>query len=732
MNFEDQQDIIKLFRDNEGYHRDMRAAAKECQDFVNKRDGQWEPDIISRFKGKPRYTDDRVNPIINQMVGEVHQAEFAATIRPASGDASKDTANKLNGLIRTILNKSQFDQIKVRAAKSTAVSSIAGWEIVKDYADPLSFDQDLLLSPLEDFHERVLLDPSALNPTADGAMWGIIKHYVGKHEFEEMFGEEHVLASLGNMNWTSSYYHKPESGTIGQLYYLRPITRTIIQMNDGSVYEEDDEFLAAVDELAEAGLVEINRRQTQDYECVQRWFSAKEWLSEPEVLDFNFVPIVPVYGNFEVTEGKITHFGAVERLMDPQRVHNYAFSRYVEEDALKPRNKITMTKQQAAGNEKMLGKLNTSPDPVLTYTHVDNQPPPFFMDMSVQNQSVMNLTVMTEDSINKAAGIFSANIGDNPGLQSGVAIQEQIDRGNNGTSWLFFALETAMVRTVELLLRAIPNTYDGTREVVLTQPDGSLENVTINEPVVDDETGQTVYLYDLTKGQYDVTVDVGKAYKNRQQESVEAFERMASTNPEIMAIGSDIHANNIEAPGFDKVSERLRAQNLQNGVIPVEQMSEEEQAWYQEQQSQPQQPDPNQIALEIEQMKAQTAMLSEQNTQTLNQIKLQELQVKFSGQQEKLQSDMAVQSAKVEQDQQRIELQARSQESNEAIELMRLDMQKNQQQFSQMLDMMKAQHEKINSLASALNNIRSATGADVIASQSAVDAFEDTAQEITE
>lgn len=662
MNFDNVDAVIKLQRDNESYVRDMRRQAKEAIDFVTKRNGQWEPNIVKKFKGRPMYTDDRVNPIINQIVGEVYSAEFTGRVRPAGGEASKETAKVIDGLIRTIRNKSKFNRIINQSARRVATSGIGGWEIVKEYAEPYSFEMDLMIQSIEDFHERVLIDPNSMSPVGDNAQWAIIKHYIGKSVFHEQFGDEKKLVSLGHDNWSDSYYHKPDNVTVGQLYYLKPVETDIVLMNNGAVYKDDDDYNRVVDELYRAGVVEIERRTVDDYECFQRWYSADEWLTEPEPTDFNFVPVVPCYGNFEVTEGKIIHFGAVERLMDIQRVHNYAFSRNVEEVALSPRSKWFMTPEQAAGYEQKLRTLNTNMDPMQFYNHVPDQPPPFYSNTSIQNESVGNLIALTDDGINKAAGIFAANIGDNPRVQSGIAIQEQIDRGNNGTAWLFEALEMSIERTCELLIRAMPNVYDGTREVVLTSDDGSLESMVINQPILDDQTGETVYLYDMMQGQYDVTIDVGAGYKNRQKEAVDSFERLAAQDPALMELGRDIHLNNIEAPNMDLLAERSRKLMLQQGVIPEEQMTEDEIAQMQAEQAaaaqNPPPPDPQMIALEIEQMKAQTAMMDQQNRAQESQLRMQELQIKFAGQQEKLQSDLQVDAAKIQQDQQRLELEA--------------------------------------------------------------------------
>lgn len=663
MDYKDLDQVNDLIKRAESAQYDQVLKAKECQVFVTKPDGQWEQSIIHKFRGRPRYTDDRVNPIINQIVGEVNNSNFSGRVRPAGGEATRDTADTFDGLIRTIRNKSNFARTKQRAARKVAISGVAGWEIVKDYATKNSFDQDLLIKPIEDYFDRVVLDPDDNTEDGRDAKWCRILHYVGVKDFESQFPEAQPI-SVGQNNWSETYYQKRETIKIGQLYYLKPVTKTLVRMNNQQVFERNEDFEKIEDDLYQQGILVEAEREVDTFVCCQRWFSGKEWLTEEEELDFDCIPVVPCYGNFEVIEGKVVFEGIVQKLMDQQRVHNYAFSRNVEEVALSPRNKWFMTPEQAAGHQKSLQSMNTNHDPVQLYNHVSDQTPPYWSNSTSLNPAVSELVERTDIAINKAAGIFAANIGDNPMQQSGYAIEQQIDRGNNGTSWIFASIETAIKRTCEILISAIPKVYDATREVTLTQEDGALENIILNQPVVDAETGQTVYINDLSKGEYDVTIEIGKAYKNRQQEAVEAFERIAAVDPSILQIAGDIHLKNIDAPNFDKVAERARLIQLQNGTIPETQMTEEEKAMVQQQQEAAAQNPPvdlQKVALEIEQMKAQTQMMDQQNRAQEHQLKmeelglrLRELQMKAQGQQQKLESDLRVDAAKIQQEDKRI------------------------------------------------------------------------------
>lgn len=713
-------DFISCLRDAQTSWSDLRDNIREAHDFVNKRDGQWEREIIRRFKGKPRYTDDRVNPIINQIVGSLSNTDFAVKVEPAGGEATQDTAKVYNGLIRTIRNISKEGQITAQVCRNVVEGGLDGYLIEHDYSNDTSFDQDLLVRPIHDFVDRVWLDPNDLSQDGSDSKKGFILEYMTRDQVEKEFGVKSPK-SIGSGTWHQRYYYKKKNLlTIARVFYLKEEEVTLVQMSDGSVYEDDDDLSKVIDDLAEQGITQTGVRKRTISRCYVRYADANGWLDDEQETIFRCIPIVPVYSYFKIVEGKVTCRGAIEKLMDIQRVHNYAFSRDVEEVALSPRKKYWMTREQAEGEEKDLQSLNTNMKPVQFYNHIPNVPPPTYMGGGEVNGAVRTLVDSTDQGINSAAGMFGANMGDIQHLQSGAAIERQIDRGDNGTSAFFEAMEVAITRVGQILVQHIPYVYDATRQVRILKEDRSYEMVILNQVEVDAATGESVTLNDLTVGQYDVTCDVGPAYRNRQEQASETLLRAIEKSPDLMGMAGDILMKNINAPGFDLLAERLRAQALQSGVIPMEQMTDEERQWAQEQASKPQQPSAEELALQVQMMEAQTAQMAEQNKGVEHQIKMQELQAKFQQEQQKTQSKLAVDSAKIQQTQQKIDLSAQQQEFAQMMEQMKLQMQ-----------MMQTQSQELASATQALKNIKDAIGAEAILSPEAMRAYQKTARDIS-
>lgn len=702
-------------------NEDMREMCRDSDDFINKKDGQWEDHLQQKMSGRPRYTFDKVNPAIDQVVGEIRQNDFTLRVSPAGDGADKKTAQTLDGLIRNIVNVSAGELIFDDAAEQMIGIGCSGFEVVNDYVDSDSFNQDLIIKPLHDFHNRVFYDPNSKLADRSDAGWVMVLEEVTKDEYKKLWPKGSEM-SIGKDSSSESYQHKPESVTIGRLLYKKQEKKTIIKMSDGTVTELTPEIESVLDELAEAGITIVDQRERKVDIVHQRYLDGADWLDDEEETVFRYLPIISLYANFRLSDGKVIYRSLTQFAMDAQRGYNYARSKQVEEVALAPKPKFWMTSNQAKGHTDKLRTLNTNADPVQFYEYDPNVPnPPVLSGGAVVNQGLAMVTAESKADINESLGLFGSSMGDNPGLQSGVAINQQIDRGNNGTIKYFAAIETALNYLGKVLIDAIPRVYDATRMVRIIGEDGSSDISEINKVVLDNQTGKLVTVNDLSMGKYDVTCDIGTAFKNRQDEAADMFAKMVQAVPEISQLGLDVYLSNINAPGFDKVAERAREALLKQGMIPFDQMTEDEQAQAQQAAQQPQEPSAEMVLAQAEMQKAQADMLAQQTKQQELQLRAADVQAKYQGQAEKLQSETALNMAKVEQGQQQIDMQAQQQQQAQQLEMMRL-----------LLEQQKAQADEVAKLASALKSIKDATGADAIVSPTAARAYEETAADLVD
>jgi len=677
IDFESHQSILNLLSAAQEADHDNREKAREAHLFVDKRDGQWEPYWWTNNAGKPRYTFDQVNPIIDQVTASIELADFDIKVSPMSGPASKETAMVIDGLVRNIEAISRAKDIYVNAGRGMVTTGYDGWMISHKYSDPQSFDQDLVIEPVANFIDRVWFDPASYLQDKSDAQYAFLLHAMSVQEYVKRYPEG-SQASVSIDREGDAYYDKGQVIVVGQLFYVSQEAVELVLMSNGAVYTVDDDFKKVKDELVQLGIEEVRTRKAYKTKVYSRFFDQTNWLEDEEETIFDRIPIIPVYGNFKIVENKTIYWGVVEKLLDPQRVLNYSLSREIEEGALAPRAKYWMTLTQAAGHEDALATLNTNSDPVQFFNpDPENPGAPQQQGGAQVNPGLRTISESMRQLIGQTAGMFAASMGDNPGLQSGVAIESLQSKGDNGTIKYFRALESAIAATGDILVKAIPKVYDAQRTVRLLYEDGSSEMQVLNEPIIDQQTGEIVTLNDLAKGQYSVSCRAGPSFRNRQQETIETIIEIAKVDPSIIGMAGDILLNAIPTSAATQIGERKRLQMMAQGLIPQTQLTEEEKAQMaQSAQGQEQQQDPAMVLAQAEMAKAQAEQMRAQVEVQRLQLETAKIQLEAQKMQMQVQADQATQQLDVFNAQtQRMNTQIKAQQAGASIEKDAVDTQ---------------------------------------------------------
>lgn len=570
--------MIKDLEEAQEADFDNRELQRECDRFLNMPGGQWEPSVWSRFRGKPKYTFDEVNPLVDDVLGEMETAEFSIRVSPSGNAASRETANIYEGIIRTIENISSASEIYMEAARIMVGTGAAGWRVVQAYRDDDSFQQDLIIKRVPDWQNSVWYDTNATEPTMEDAKYGWQLTSMTKQAYEKKYPKGSGMSVCNNISSQYYFYKKPDEIIIGEYFYKRKRTRTLALMSDGGIFEIDDQFDKVQNDMARLGITVVRTRERTYHDVYHRVFDGGGYLTDGQKTVFNLIPLVPVFGNFRISENKPIWWSLVAKVMDPARVINYAESRKIEEGALAPRGKVWMSKDQAESEDvrKSLRTLNTNMEPVQFYDYIDGQPPPQYMGAPQSNPGLVETSQSAQAFIQRTSGTFDEARGAAPAHRSGEAVGLLQKKSDNPKRKWFRAMERAIAYTARVIIPAIPKVYDTQQEMILTGYDGRKDVVTIRRKVKDRETGEIVELNDLSKGRYDVVCSSGPAFQSRQQETVTTITEFSAIDPTIMQLGGDILLGNMQAPGMDKLAERKRIQMLEAGLIPRSQMTQEE------------------------------------------------------------------------------------------------------------------------------------------------------------
>ena len=606
--------VYDLLTKSQSADQDMRDQARECALFLDKRDGQWEPKWLSQAKNekKPRYTFDMVNPIVDQICSEITQAEFDVKIAPAGGSATQSIANTYDGIIRNIETMSDASDVYAESARGMVVGGFDAWRVSQKFIDDDSFEQDLVIEKIGNAIDRVFFDPAAERQDKSDSRYCFVLHAISKEEYQRRWpdgSEESVSEGRDG----DAYYDKAEVIVIGEFIYCEESDKELVMFDSGAVHEADSELKKVIDDFKAMGINEIQRRKRVHKTICSRFFDGKDWLEDKSETVFSRMPVVPIYANYRITENKSIYWGVVEKLLDPQRVLNYSVSREIEEGALAPRAKFMMTPAQAAGHEDTLATLNTNSDPVQFYNVDPDAPnPPQQVGGAAINAGLRTISESMRGMITYASGMYASNMGENAGLQSGVAIEQLQNKGDNSTLKYFSSLETGIRATGRVLVEAIPKVYNTARTVRILKEDQTYDVAPINTQQIDQQTGQVVTLNDLSVGVYDVSVRAGASFKNRQKETIDTIIEIAKIDPTILQIAGDVLLDNVSTASAQQISDRKREQMLSQGMIPQSQMTQDELAAMAQAQQQPPEPDPAFIIAQAEMGKAQAEQLRAQ------------------------------------------------------------------------------------------------------------------------
>ena len=331
-------------------------------------------------------------------------------------------------------------------------------------------------------------------------------------------------------------------------------------LSDGTSAFEDD--LPSPETLALSNITILDRRPS--YKKVVRWCK----LTGMEVLEEStwagkFIPVVPVYGQVLVLEGKRKKYGLVRMAKDAQRMYNYWQTSMTESVALAPKAKWLIVEGQDEGHENEWAQANIKSAAVLRYKQKDIEgqpaPPPTRLQPEPPPIGIMTAAESINKDLQAVVGIVDPNQLPQGNI-SGKALmgqQQQIDLSN----FHYFDNLTRSIRhTGKIILDLIPKIYDRERVLRIIGADGQPEMVTLNERKVD-ELGVEKVLNDVTIGEYDVVMDTGPGYQSKRLEAVNAMMPLLANNEQLFQIAGDLVFRNMDFPGADVIADRLAAAN---------------------------------------------------------------------------------------------------------------------------------------------------------------------------
>lgn len=549
-----------------------REVGEECMEFVGGE--QWsEKDIKSReLSNRPMITINKLAPFVN-IVNNKQAMERARIKVSAFEDSDVDTARVINGLLRHI---QASEKSEANAAYSTAffdlvVSGFGYWRVDTVWCDEKSFDQDIIVSAIDD-NFSVYLDPDN--------NFAFITDTMSKEEFEEKYPDA-TIADWGagdkiknvdkNDVTVIEYWEKIEKDI--KICKIRVEEEIVLPMDQAQSLEQAIQATMQPPQI-QLSIITVTEDELVNYENYEilkerksKAISVKQYIiAGNEILEENdwagkYIPIIGVYGQKYVIDGQEFYKGLVYDALDLQKIYNYYRSQEAEMLGKATKAPFIGMEGQFTGHEEEWSRANIDEVPYLEYNNITINgqlaPAPQATMPPQASSGYANAIAQSSDEIKSTIGMFDASLGAQGPEISGKAIIARKEQGDVSTYHFSTAFNKGLRQTGIIIVDLIPKIYDTERTIRILGEDMTDEVVKINQKYIN-KKGEAV-LYDLTCGQYDVQIDTGAPTTTRRMEAANDLLEFAKTIPNSGAVIGDLIAKNMDFDGSEEVASRLNA-----------------------------------------------------------------------------------------------------------------------------------------------------------------------------
>ncbi|ODT85703.1 portal protein [Phenylobacterium sp. SCN 70-31] len=523
---------------------------------------QWTPEVLQQRarEGRPILTINRLPAFIRQVVNDARLNKPAIAVHPVDDAADPETAEVFNGLIRHIEQSSDATVAYDTALDFAVTSGVGYFRINTRYAADDGFDQELAVERVANPFS-VYGDPEST--AADSADWdtAFVVESLPRTAFAARWAGAQATDWGDGEAWALGRNGRPEAGErvrVAEYWRRERVSRTILALSDGRAIEEA--AYAAQKAMFDAlGVTVVGRpRQAASHKVTQRIVSGAEVL---ETVDWagRFIPIVPVYGEELMVDGRRRLRSLVRDAKDPQRMFNYWRTASTELVALAPKAPFIGRKGAFDSDAEKWASANTRSHAFLEY---DGPEPPIRLPFSGTPVGALQEALNASDDMKSIMGLYDASLGARSNETSGRAIMARQREGDVSTFHYIDNLNRAIRHAGRILIDLIPKVYATARVVRVLGPDGAARGVPLTGGGKGDGGAALKAvgrIYDLGVGRYDLTVRAGPSFTSRREEAANQMIELIRAYPAAAPLIGDLLARNLDWPGADEIAQRLAA-----------------------------------------------------------------------------------------------------------------------------------------------------------------------------
>ena len=587
MKVKDEDKILKQFEtDYESMQGEWGQLHQDHRDDVKFTwfNDQWDTDALEDRQGpdgrgfnglppRPCNVFNIIKPYVIKVCNGIKKLRMGIKVAPVDSGADKDTAEVYRGLQRAIERNTGAVQSRDHAANDAVTGGYGFYAFETDYENPRSRNLELKYRTIHDATD-VLWDDDDITLDGSGLKKLIYHQSMSDEEFKQKFKVDWKDMHEVGGDKMSRAWGMDDKPFISEYWYVEEIPEKLIVVKNPEGGEGIDMFLSELEEKLKKnnyeGAPEDFMEVGNDGEYIQRdSHSRKIWcckMAGQRILSKDlwpgyWIPWFKIEGRLNVCDGEIIRSGLTRDGKASQKIYNYARNSSIERLGLSTKlSWINATDSIPSTEQAKWDTSNNRNWSNLTYNAYDEQsrplPPPQRSQPADIDVGHVQEAQTSQNELRAEFGMYGGFMGDTQNEKSGRAIlagaQESAD------SVFDFADNKSATMKHEGRVRneLIPKIYDTPRQVRMVGEDDAEKVVMVNQKAKDEEGND--YYYDLKRGKYDITIEMGPSEEEKRLESREGMEIYMKALPNFAPFIADIYAKEQNWRYSDEVASRAK------------------------------------------------------------------------------------------------------------------------------------------------------------------------------
>lgn len=601
--------------------QDTRKLCVGARRFSYVPGAQWEGRLGDQFENRPKPEINKVQISLSRIVSEYRNNRISVVFGPKDGATDKELADTCTGLYRADEQDSCAEESYDNAFDELIAGGIGAWRLRCDYEnedDDEDERQRIRFEPIFDADSSVFLNGKRADKSDSDKGWVVYSQE--RHAYMEEWGDD--PASWPKDTESSEFdWCTPDVVYLCEYYVIerKPHrVHTFVGPDEQEVKFTDEELMeftevegeqenvdSAIGVMTLRGYVKVREKRVKKRRVHKYLMSGSRILEDCGYIAGPNIPIVTAYAKRWIVDGVERIQGHTQLAMDAQRIKNMMYAKLMELNALSSVEKDIMTPEQVAGHQLMWAEDNLKDYPYLLINPVTdangNKVPQGPVGKKTPPQVPQALAALMQQSEVDMMDILGRpqdgqEVISNMSGKAVELIQQRLDM----QAFLYMSnFAKAMRRSGEIWLGMAKEVYvEPERKMKMLGEMMNIESVTLAEPVFS-EDGKLTMRNDLTRADFDVTVDVGPSFASKRDATVRSLMgimQYTDDPAERKNIGYLVTMN-LQGEGLNEYNEYSRKQLVGLGVLqPNEQEREQMEAAAQQEA----QPDPQAVFLESE------------------------------------------------------------------------------------------------------------------------------------